>query len=564
MERKKKIEILLGAIIVISAIIYFFLKIDNSDTKDSKDIISAISDTSSYSDIIMFLENAKKENSILFEIPQENTLQDYNTYYGNEILRLLGEVKNDDIEKYANSAVCDENFMSYKNGDIFESIEKVYFLQKLADNCVENYYNENILEIVSGLVESSYDDSGFFYYAEFDDYLTDMTEKEIRTTRIYHTMMTLYLCKVYGLMDKLNVEAIEKYIKDSITTNDDVISLYYAYLCFEYLNCNTDFYAGQEICYDSDELDIMELNAYVSLMNELGMSIDKDIIVARMNAYVADCRVSNIMELFIAIDTLNKLDEPVSGEEKEKIVALLRLYQNADGTFPCISYYMLDNKQLLMYYQMTTKMGMESDLKEYQDLLSDDFNEQDYYDMYAYAYFASRLKMDTSSLERKLLNELSQCTLDNESSIGYILLALSELEINIKKENKKNNYIDEDVNNYIQMLISTETIEYNAQDLIMLYGFLKSGIIEINENIVTSLQKIDIENVESMQALVTYYKYEILALAEDKMDSGENIVDRTVLENILSKLRCEGGFKMNEGDAFIDLQATYYLIKFLE
>ena len=67
-----------------------------------------------------------------------------------------------------------------------------------------------------------------------------------------------------------------------------------------------------------------------------------------------------------------------------------------------------------------------------------------------------------------------------------------------------------------------------------------------------------------MQALVTYYKYEILALAEDKMDSGENIVDRTVLENILSKLRCEGGFKMNEGGAFIDLQATYYLIKFLE
>lgn len=559
---KKKKLLCTSALLIV--ILFIIVKCNIVDTKDS---LKAISDTSSYSDIILFLENTTNEDSILFEIPKENKVQDYNTYYGNEILLLIGEISTNNLEEYITANIDD--FMEYKENDIFESIEKIYYLQKLMDDLEKNYYNEKILAIVENLIKESYNPKGFFGYEEFDEYLVSMTEEEVKTTRISHMMMTLYLCQRYELIDKLDVKTIEEYIVDVIKTNDNVMNLYYASLCYEYLNKDNDILGQAENSYDDDKLDLLELNAYVSLLNRNEISIgqeDKEIIGAKMKAYIAECRLSNMMELFVAIDTMAKLGDFISNAEKERVSSLLHVYQNNDGTFPYITSYILNNKQLLMHYEMTARMGIGTDIKEYEELLSDDFEDQDYYDMYAYAYFASRLGINTITLKNKLTNELSECTLEDESSIGYILLGLSELGVDIKRETKVKNYISEDIINYIQIMTSTETIEYKAQDLILLYGFLKTGMIEITETIVTTVNRIDIEQTESMQALVTYYKFKVLAFAEEEFEYREEseIIDRAKLRDILLMLRCEGGFKMNEIDQSIDLQATYYLINLIE
>lgn len=123
------------------------------------------------------------------------------------------------------------------------------------------------------------------------------------------------------------------------------------------------------------------------------------------------------------------MNEPLDTSEKEKIISLLEIYRNEDGTFPYISAYMLDNKQLLMHYTMMTKMGFQIDLTDYQSLLSDDFDNMDGYDLYAYVYFASRLNLDATDLKRKLVSELGDCKLEEKSHIGYILLVFSELQI---------------------------------------------------------------------------------------------------------------------------------------
>lgn len=541
------IVLLLGGVVLVTT-----LKEKENSTKDS---LAVISDADGYSDIKMFLENTKKQEGILFEIPQKASVQDYNTYYGNEILKLLDSVDVDLIMNYIDTAVSGENFLAYKEGDIFESIEKVYYLQKLADSVDEDYHNDKILEIVLSLIQTSYDEEGFFYYEEFDEYLTDMTETDIRTVRLYHTMMTLYLCKEYSLTDRLDIGAIQEYIEASVALNCDAVNCYYAYLSYVYMNINTDIFFDKEIYYDSNNLDIIELNAYVSLANELEVPIQSEIIGARMYAYVEECRMANMMELYIAIDTLDKLNEPVDDAWKDRIVSLLRMYQNEDGTFPCISYYILDNKQMLMHYEMTTRMGLEPDITQYKQWLVDDFDGQDYYDMYAYAYFASRLDMDTGNLEKKLISELGNCTLDNKSSIGYLLLALSELNI------KADKYLNADVVSYVELISSSETMDYSAQDLILLYGALKSKIADVNDTMVNTIKNMDTDKIETMQALMTYYKYEILTLAEEKMDKKGEIIDKMELENDLLKLRCQGGFKMDEEDYFLDLQATYYLIK---
>ena len=206
--------------------------------------------------------------------------------------------------------------------------------------------------------------------------------------------MTLYLCKCYGMINELDVESIKIYIADGIKANSNIMDLYYVSLCCKYMEHDMASLSQMEVSYVEDEKDILRLNAYVRLANEMHKDIPKEYrqnIRDIMLAYVYESRVSNMMELYTAIDTLEQLGIELDSEEKKRLDSLLKIYQNDDGTFPAIFYYMLDNKQLLMHYQMLIRMGIEVDINEYAELLRDDFENQDYYDFYAYAYFASRL-----------------------------------------------------------------------------------------------------------------------------------------------------------------------------
>ena len=212
-----------------------------------------------------------------------------------------------------------------------------------------------------------------------------------------------------------------------------------------------------------------------------------------------------------------------------------------------------------MHYEMTARMGLEPDISQYRQWLITDLDNQDYYDLYAYAYFASRLSISTSDLENKLISELKRCTLDNKSSIGYILLAISELEMDTEFDD----CLNQDIVNYLELISTSNTVEYDVQDMILLYGAIKCGFININKDIVQATINLNVEQAKSVEAIVIYYKYEILKLAEEKFDKEGDIIKKDELEADLQKLRCEGGFKMNEEDEFFDLQATYYLIKLI-
>lgn len=535
--------------------------------EDDATQLVVIENREEYSDIINFLENTK-DDSIIFELPSEGEMQDYNTYYGNKILLCLNKNNASSIETCINKNYV--RFLEDTEGDAFESVEKIYYLQKLMDECSGNcYYNKTIANKIAVLIESSYNRDGFFYYDEFDEYLVDMDSEGIRTVRLFHTMMTLYLCKCYGMINELDVESIKIYIADAIKANSNIMDLYYVSLCCKYMEHDMASLSQMEVSYVEDEKDILRLNAYVRLANEMHKDIPKEYrqnIRDIMLAYVYESRVSNMMELYTAIDTLEQLGIELDSEEKKRLDSLLKIYQNDDGTFPAIFYYMLDNKQLLMHYQMLIRMGIEVDINEYAELLRDDFENQDYYDFYAYAYFASRLGIDTTNIERKMISEISRCTLDDKTSIGYLLMAFAELTENTKEIINKNGYIDRNIYNYIQILISSETVEYDIRDLILLYGFLKSGLIDINSIRIPAIEAVDIGQSDSMQAMSLYYKYEILFLLEKEIvgEGKDKLVDRTELENMLVKLRCKGGFKMNENDKLLDLQATYYLINLIE
>ena len=556
--KKKRVYIILIAVLLGGII--FAISTREKENNKTKDTVAEVSDASSYGDIKLFLENTKKEAGIAFEIPKNESVQDYNTYYGNEILRILDSQNTDNVRKYADMAVSSEDFLSCKDGDIFEGIERIYYLQKLADGNNGNYHNSKMSDIVLELIEESYDEEGFFHYEEFDEYMIDMTEDEIKTIRLHHLMMTLHLCKQYGLLEEINVQSIEQYIADAVMENSNVIENYYAYLCYVYLDKETDIFSQLNITYDSEALDIIELNAYVSLANELGAAIEQpELIAVRMEAYVNECPMANMMELFIAVDTLEKLGHPVSGQDKNEIISMLQMYQNDDSTFPCISYYVLDNKQLLMHYEMTARMGLKSDILQYRQWLVKDLDKQDYYDLYAYAYFASRLGMDTSDLENKIISELGRCTLDNKSSIGYILMAMSELDMDLELDD----CLNQEIVNYVELISSSSAVEYDVQDMILLYGAVKSGFININDAIVQAIINVNIEQAKPVEAVVIYYKYEMLKLAEEKFNKEGGIIKKDELEGDLLKLRCEGGFKMSEEDQFFDLQATYYLIKII-
>lgn len=556
--KKKSIYLVLGLVIVGGII--FAIGTKDKEHNKIKDTVAVVADTSSYGDVKLFLENTKKEEGIVFEIPKNKTVQDYNTYYGNEILRIFGSQNSENIKKYTDMTVNSEKFPGYKDGDIFEGIERIYYLQKLADGNAGNYRNSKIADIVLEIIKASYDEEGFFHYEEFDEYMIDMTEEEIKTTRLHHMMMTLYLCRQYGLLCEVNVSEIEQYIANGIKDNSNVIDNYYAYLCYVYLAKDTDIFRKLNLMYDSEALDIIELNAYVSLAKELGVTIERpELVATRMEAYVKECPMANLMELYIAVDTLEKLGQPMGYQEKNEIISVLRMYQNDDSTFPSVSYYILDNKQLLMHYEMTARMGLEPDILQYRQWLITDLDNQDYYDLYAYAYFASRLSISTSDLENKLISELKRCTLDNKSSIGYILLAISELEMDTEFDD----CLNQDIVNYLELISTSNTVEYDVQDMILLYGAIKCGFININEDIVQATINLNVEQAKSVEAIVIYYKYEILKLAEEKLDKEGDIIKKDELEADLQKLRCEGGFKMNEEDEFFDLQATYYFIKLI-
>ena len=58
--------------------------------EDDATQLVVIENREEYSDITNFLENTK-DDSIIFELPSEGEMQDYNTYYGNKILLCLNK-----------------------------------------------------------------------------------------------------------------------------------------------------------------------------------------------------------------------------------------------------------------------------------------------------------------------------------------------------------------------------------------------------------------------------------------------------------------------------------------
>lgn len=561
MKIKYIISIAVAILLFICSILFY--NFSNQNDKVEDETLPPISNLNEYEDITIMLNNTTKNDGITFELPKENSVQDYNTYYGNQILKLFEAGDSKLVESYVYNFVNKKDFIIYKDGDIFESIERIYHMQKLANDYSPNFHSDEIFMYTKQFIEEKYDSSGFFYYEEFDDYMVDMTQSEIETTRLYHTMMTLYLCHQYKIVHELDKNAIENYILNLISNDGNAINLYYSYLCFKYLGSDTSFYNNMPLSYDTTAMDLIEIHSFVSLSNELNKAFDNDNIRQLMNAYVSECRISNLMELFYALDILDKIEEPIEALEKQRILSLLKIYRNEDGTFPNISAYILDNKQLLMHYSLMERMNFQPDIKDYQPLLLNDFTNQDGYDLYAYSYFATRLNLDTTELKRKLVEELRNCSLTEKSYVGYLLLAFNELDFDIKKYNEKNNCIDKEIINYISLITSSEAIEYNTSDLILLYGFLKTDIIEYTDTMLNCVQSLNIDKSQDMQAITLYYQYQILKQFEER--TNKNVVyDKNQLHNSLLNLRCYGGFKMNPQDNFLDLQATYYLTNLIE
>ena len=90
--------------------------------EDDATQLVVIENREEYSDIINFLENTK-DDSIIFELPSEGEMQDYNTYYGNKILLCLNKNNASSIETCINKNYV--RFLEDTEGDAFESVEKI-------------------------------------------------------------------------------------------------------------------------------------------------------------------------------------------------------------------------------------------------------------------------------------------------------------------------------------------------------------------------------------------------------------------------------------------------------
>ena len=205
------------------------------------------------------------------------------------------------------------------------------------------------------------------------------------------------------------------------------------------------------------------------------------------------------------------------------------------------------------------KLGLKPNIDIYCNYLIKNLENQDAYDLYAYAFFCVRSETDTKELKKHVISRLESCTLNDKSTIGYLMLACKELNINISRVNLK-----KEITNYITTLVNQKNNSYSTHDLILLFGASKCKLIEINKNTIISLSDMNISNSEDVHAITTYYRYSIIQHAEQQLNSYEKLVDLTQMQNDINELRCTGGFKMNTDDNFFDLQSTYYIIMLIE
>lgn len=508
-------------------------------SKQQYDNVKTIKDKNRYIDIYHTTKRNYSNGAVSFKVPKKDTYQDYNTYYGNKILI--------DFENqvYVDNEALRRVF--FEKERIFESVESLYYYQELLEDMYADYHDNEIKNALLDMLNMYYDDDVSFDFEKYDTYIKFLSKDEQDVCRLNDLMMTIYLCDRYGVIDKLNIDRIKSYIDSFLNDGISVLKLnpiIRIYNCLDYPL--DDIYNISYIC---DSESPVAINNYVEVSLCLGKNVDSDHILQILKYYIKDSSVDHLMELYYAVDSLQLLGL-LDEEYKKELTSVIYGYRYADGIFPVISGYIPDNKQLLIYHMIMARFGEDNNIIHYKKMLNDEFDSQDSYDLYAYSYFASRLNISSSKLKEHISSKLKNCTTDDLSAAGYIMLACKELDLNSKKVKP-----NEDIILYIDQLLSRDKPNYMPMDLILLYGAAKYGIISFDSKTLDIMQNMNLSDIKELKAIYIYYLYMIL-------DMNNRSVDH--LKKEMETLRCNGGYKMDVEDDFFDLMATYYCTMIIE
>lgn len=550
----KKKECLI-AILIILFIVFMgclFEKIRKVERNES--CIKVVDDLKEFKDIRLWLEMCQDRESITFKLPKNDTVQDYNTYYGNLILLNLGEnYVNKKIIGYIENIVAEENFMMWKNEDVFEGIEKCYYYDDLCRHINSQYHNNNIAKYVGRLVKKSYNKTGFFISEEFKERIKKMSKDDSKTIKLAQTMEMLYLCEKYNFLNKIDKEAISNWLIKSIQSSDSyIVDKYYVMKSLQYIGCFDILEDFSLKNLEYNKTNFFEILCYLNICKEYNINIhqsEKKELYNLAIEVLSDMPIDDLQRIYYATETIRLLNNNIDRNLIKEINKKISIFRYKNGLFPVISDYIIDNKQILMYYEMAEELGMTKETMQFSSLIIHDFKNMDSFDIYSYAVLCKKTGQDIDGVKQEVVKQLEKCTLDEKNKIMYLLRTLNYIG-----SMDKCDCMNKEIENYINIIVNHDEKDgYDILDLILLYGFIDSGMLKGNSTLIGNIKNIKINKNDELSSSVLYYKYKILLDLNYDFDKSE-------VYKQLSSYKCTGGYKKREADSFMDLQTTYLFL----
>lgn len=496
--------------------------------------------------ILAFSFFANKDNTISIKVPIEDTLSDYNTFYGNLIISKLVEgYVNEELISEINKMVGQEGYMEINENQIFEGVEKLYHFDILLEQMDSKYTHKRTNEQIEYLMDSHLHKEFFideYTYLRMSKHSEE--SEELYSAKLSHTMQTLKLLKRYDFLENIDKIGMASWLEKMEGKTEKIIDKLYITRSLEILGfkknvANIELYDGYNMKIFAD---ILELESYLLLSSEYGLEKDEKIVNEYLNQIHEEMEyinISDLQKIYRYLSIIKMSGNTVEKNMKDEILSLLEIYKYDNGLFPVITEFVPCFKQKLIYSVTMDALDIDYNFK-YLDYSGA------YYDAFD-VYAGARLR-NTPLLEAKeILDRLSVFSGGTVTQFAYYINALIEMGQKIDKKDLPENFV-----HHYKTIIENPKHIPGIDDLILLDALLSAKIIDTKE-IEFDIQSIPIENNE-VELLSLYYKYKILL-------DHNNPVDTDKLFGKIYEFRCEGGYKANRNNSFFDPFITSLILE---